>query len=169
MEQEAAVRSRVVRIPAVLSHCDIVDLDGLYAAIRCEEQASHDAAAADEASAGAAASVAGGAEEAAAGELKLFQHPNLTGPRDSPHTTGFLHCGGRMARDLPELLAKSLGVMRAGDIWGLLGSDDEVRYLLFRRRHVNVMVILTPSQVHLISGSPYKYRGRRENDFNVYG
>ena len=133
MEQEAAVRSRVVRIPAVLSHSDIVDLDGLYAAIRCEEQASHDAAAADEASAGAAASVAGGAEEAAAGELKLFQHPNLTGPRDSPHTTGFLHCGGRMARDLFELLAKSLGVMRAGDICGLLGSDDEVRYLLFRR------------------------------------
>ena len=127
VEQAEAVRSRVLRLPQVLTDDEVLSLDKMYAAIRAEEQASHDAAVTADA---AAEGAADGGDRAQT--RQLFQHPNLTGRRDSAHITGYLHCGGRMARDLPELLAKTMSVMREADAdsWGLLqGVDDQVRVL----------------------------------------
>jgi hypothetical protein len=51
-----------------------------------------------------------------------FNHPNLTGYRDSGHITAYLHCQERIQQELPAVLAKVIAAMRSTDSWGLLAA-----------------------------------------------
>jgi hypothetical protein len=107
MEKQAALGTRAVLVPGVLSGEEIHLLDAMYARIREEEVVT-----------------SGGATE-------CFQHPNMCGAlRCSDHHTCFLNIDSVIDRDAPHILAKVLTLMRRVDQesgWGLLAGEHNIR------------------------------------------
>lgn len=174
MDRAAAVASRVVLLRGVLSDAEILQLDALYARIRAEE--AETAAVAPSASvvkqwvagrSGPKPTLVTAAQRAYFCKNN-YSHPNLTGMRNSGHIMCFFQSenSDRVAKHLPDVLAKVIGAMRGADHWGLLRGGSEVRVCEYHHystggqvgdpKHVDSGSLLTMS---ILLNEPSEFEG----------